>query len=131
MPLSTDHLARCIRTLESSLTLYRQAELESIDQEVFRNAIVKGYELAQETSFKLDAFGFGLAIEGERRFEGTNTAGEMIGAEGHGVGSNCPDSSESCRRCQSATQCGLITPDGGSHVSLSCVWEDRESSRTG
>ena len=53
MPLITDHLARCIRTLESSLTLYRQAEPESIDQEVFRNAIVKGYELAQETSFKL------------------------------------------------------------------------------
>ena len=53
MPLSTDHLARCIRTLESSLTFYRQAELESIDQEVFRNAIVKGNELAQETSFKL------------------------------------------------------------------------------
>ena len=26
---------------------------ESIDQEVFRNAIVKGYELAQETAFKL------------------------------------------------------------------------------
>ena len=74
--------------------------------------------------FLLDAFGFGLAIEGERRFEGTNTAGEMIGAEGHGVGSNCPDSSESCRLCQSATQCGLITPDGGSHVSLSCVCED-------
>ena len=34
MPLITDHLARCIRTLESSLTLYRQAEPESIDQEV-------------------------------------------------------------------------------------------------
>ena len=39
--------------LESSLVLYRQAEPESIDQEVFRNAIVKGYELTQETSFKL------------------------------------------------------------------------------
>ncbi len=53
MSISTDHLAHCIRTLESSLTLYRQAEPESINQEVFKNAIVKGYELAQETSFKL------------------------------------------------------------------------------
>ena len=53
MNLNTDHLKRCIHTLRSSLTLYQRAEAGSIDQEVFRNAIVKGYELAQETSFKL------------------------------------------------------------------------------
>lgn len=53
MILNTDHLSRCIRTLKSSLALYRQAEGESIEQEVFRNAIVKGYELTQETAFKL------------------------------------------------------------------------------
>lgn len=53
MALSADHLARCIRTLESSLALYRQAAPDSIEQEVFRNAIVKGYELTQETSFKI------------------------------------------------------------------------------
>lgn len=51
--LNVDHLRRCMQTLNSSLTLYRQAEAGSIDQEVFRNAIVKGYELAQETAFKL------------------------------------------------------------------------------
>ncbi len=51
--LNTDHLNRCVRTLESSLTFYRKAEPDSIDQEVFRNAIVKGYELTQETCFKL------------------------------------------------------------------------------
>ncbi len=51
--LNTDHLNRCIDTLESSLTLYRQAEPGSTNQEVFRNAIVKGYELTQETAFKL------------------------------------------------------------------------------
>ena len=51
--LNTDHMHRCIATLQSSLTLYQAAEAESIDQEVFRNAIVKGYELAQETTFKL------------------------------------------------------------------------------
>ena len=53
MTLNTDHLNRCIQTLRSSLTFYEKAEPESIDQEIFRNAIVKGYELAQETSFKL------------------------------------------------------------------------------
>jgi len=51
--LNTDHLQRCISTLESSLAFYLKAELNSIDQEVFRNAIVKGYELTQETGFKL------------------------------------------------------------------------------
>ncbi len=53
MILNTDHLSRCIKTLRSSLALYEGAEPESIDQEVFRNAIVKGYELTQETAFKL------------------------------------------------------------------------------
>jgi len=53
MNLNTDHLKRCIQTMQSSLNLYERAEPESIDQEVFRNAIVKGYELTQETAFKL------------------------------------------------------------------------------
>lgn len=53
MILNTDHLNRCIRTLQSSMTLYEQAEPKSIGQEVFRNAIIKGYELTQETAFKL------------------------------------------------------------------------------
>lgn len=51
--LNTDHLSRCRQTLESSLFMYQRAEAGSIDQEVFRNAIVKGYELVQETAFKL------------------------------------------------------------------------------
>jgi nucleotidyltransferase substrate binding protein (TIGR01987 family) len=53
MNLNTDHLKRCIDTLRSSLNFYEQAAEGSIEQEIFRNAIVKGYELAQETSFKL------------------------------------------------------------------------------
>lgn len=57
--LNVNHLRRCIATLEDSLALYRQeseAEAEddiSIRQEVFRNAIVKGFELTQEVVFKL------------------------------------------------------------------------------
>ncbi len=53
MNLNTDHLKRCIQTLRSSLVFFEQAAPESIDQEIYRNAIVKGYELTQETSFKL------------------------------------------------------------------------------
>ena len=53
MNLNTAHLKRCIQTLRSSLVFFEQAAPESIDQEIYRNAIVKGYELTQETSFKL------------------------------------------------------------------------------
>jgi len=53
MILNTDHLRRCISTMQSSLAMYEKAAPESIDQEVFRYAIVKGYELTQETAFKL------------------------------------------------------------------------------
>jgi nucleotidyltransferase substrate binding protein (TIGR01987 family) len=42
-----------MKTLDSSLVFYRKAEADSIEQEVFRNAIIKGYELTQETVFKL------------------------------------------------------------------------------
>lgn len=53
MHLNTDHFARCIKTLESSLTLLEGAEPESIDYEIFRNAVVKGFELTLETGGKL------------------------------------------------------------------------------
>jgi nucleotidyltransferase substrate binding protein (TIGR01987 family) len=53
MNFNAGHLSRCIHTLESSLAFYKNAEPGSLDQEVFRNAIVKGYELTQETTFKL------------------------------------------------------------------------------
>lgn len=53
MRLNTDHLQRCIRTLESSLALLEEAEEDSIDYEVFRNAVVKGFELVLEISGKL------------------------------------------------------------------------------
>lgn len=53
MKLNTDHLQRCIRTLESSLALLNDAQADSIDYEVFRNAVVKGFELVLEISGKL------------------------------------------------------------------------------
>lgn len=53
MNLNTDHYARCISTLEISLVQLEQAEAESIEYEIFRNAVVKGYELTLETAGKL------------------------------------------------------------------------------
>jgi len=53
MKLNTSHLARCIQTLESSLTMLQQAEPDSIQYEIFRNAVVKGFELTLETAGKL------------------------------------------------------------------------------
>ena len=42
-----------LETLGTSLICYEGAAPLSIEQEIYRNAIVKSYELAQETSFKL------------------------------------------------------------------------------
>lgn len=51
--LNVNHLRRCIETLACSLTLYQQAPDGDIQQEVYRNALVKGFELTQEVAFKL------------------------------------------------------------------------------
>lgn len=53
MNLDTAHLARCIQTLESSLALLQKAPADSIEYEIFRNAVVKGFELTLETAGKL------------------------------------------------------------------------------
>lgn len=53
MPLNTDHLIKCIITLEQSLVRLQRTEQASIDYEIFRNAAVKGFELTLETCGKL------------------------------------------------------------------------------
>lgn len=53
MNLNTDHYARCIQTLETSLTLLNKADPGGIDYEIFRNAVVKGFELTLEMAGKL------------------------------------------------------------------------------
>jgi len=53
MRLSTKHLVRCIQTLESSLLHLNQVPSDSLDYEIFRNAVVKGFELTLETTGKL------------------------------------------------------------------------------
>lgn len=53
MRLNTDHYSRCIQTLETSLAQLEMSQPESIEYEVFRNAVVKGFELTLETAGKL------------------------------------------------------------------------------
>lgn len=53
MVLQTQHLARCLATLECSLELLRRSSPGGTEHEVFRNATVKGFELTLETSAKL------------------------------------------------------------------------------
>ena len=53
MSLNFEHLDRCIGTLERSLTFLDGSAPESDDYEVFRNAVIKGFELTLETTGKL------------------------------------------------------------------------------
>ena len=53
MTLRTEHLARCLLTLEKSLEQLRHAAEDTIDYEIYRNAVVKGFELTLETSGKM------------------------------------------------------------------------------
>jgi nucleotidyltransferase substrate binding protein (TIGR01987 family) len=53
MKLNFDHLQRYSQTLGRSLQSLAQAEPGSIDYEVFRNAVIKSFELTLETAGKL------------------------------------------------------------------------------
>lgn len=53
MKLNFDHLQRCGITLERSLQALARAEPGSVDAEVFRNAVIKSFELTLETAGKL------------------------------------------------------------------------------
>lgn len=48
--LSTEHLERCLLTLENALLRLHQSQVGSIEYEVYRNAAVKGFELTLETA---------------------------------------------------------------------------------
>lgn len=52
-PLRTEHLQRCIGTLESSVARLRSSQPDTVDYEIYRNAVVKGFELTLETAGSL------------------------------------------------------------------------------
>ena len=51
--LQTAHFKRCIQTLDASFALLKQARPGSVEYDVYRNAIIKGFELVFETGGKL------------------------------------------------------------------------------
>jgi nucleotidyltransferase substrate binding protein (TIGR01987 family) len=51
--ISTTHLERALQTLHASLDALKQADVESIDFEIYRNAVIKGFELTLEVCGKL------------------------------------------------------------------------------
>ncbi|MGD9637744.1 MAG: nucleotidyltransferase substrate binding protein [Alphaproteobacteria bacterium] len=51
--ISTEFLNRCIETLEKSYSLLLNAPKDSIDYEMYRNSLVKGFEMTLEQGGKL------------------------------------------------------------------------------
>lgn len=51
--INTEYIARCIATLEKSYEMLQQAPKDSIDYELYRNSLVKGFEMTLEQSGKL------------------------------------------------------------------------------
>lgn len=53
MLINTEILSKCILTLEKSYELIKQSEEGSIDYEMYRNSLVKSFELTLEQAGKL------------------------------------------------------------------------------
>lgn len=53
MAINTEHLLRCIETLEKSYVLIKSTEEGSIDYEMYRNSLVKSFEITLEQAGKL------------------------------------------------------------------------------
>ena len=51
--INTEHFDKCIQTLEKSLVYLKNSEEDSIEYEMFRNSLVKGFEITLEQSGKL------------------------------------------------------------------------------
>lgn len=51
--INTQHLERCTQTLEKSYQMLKQSEEGTTEYEIYRNAVIKGFELTLEQSAKL------------------------------------------------------------------------------
>ena len=51
--INTEYLARCIKTLKKSYDLLQQCEEGSVEYEMYRNSLVKSFEITLEQSGKL------------------------------------------------------------------------------
>ena len=53
MAYNTDHFQRCIATLQLSIQMLQESKQDSTRYEVYRNAVVKGFELVLELAGNL------------------------------------------------------------------------------
>ena len=51
--INTEYLKRCLETLKKSYELLKKSDENSIDYEMYRNSLVKGFEMSIEQSSKL------------------------------------------------------------------------------
>ncbi len=51
--LNTEYLSRCIETLEKAYSLIKNTKEGTIDYEMYRNSLVKGFEMTLEQAGKL------------------------------------------------------------------------------
>lgn len=61
--ISTEYLERCLATLKKSYEMIQTATPETVEYEMYRNSLVKGFEMTLEQSGKLlkkKAFSFFL-----------------------------------------------------------------------
>lgn len=53
MSINTEYLKKCIETLERSYSLIKTVEEDTIDYEMYRNSLVKSFEMTLEQTGKL------------------------------------------------------------------------------
>jgi Nucleotidyltransferase substrate binding protein like len=53
MSLQIEHLKRCLVTLEAALIQLGKVQTGTVDYDIYRNAVIKGFELSLETSGQL------------------------------------------------------------------------------
>ena len=53
MSLQTDHLKKCLVTLDAALHKLKSSPAGSVEYDIYRNAVIKGFELSLETSGQL------------------------------------------------------------------------------
>ncbi|OQX28892.1 MAG: nucleotidyltransferase [Spirochaeta sp. LUC14_002_19_P3] len=51
--INTEYLEKCIKTLQKAYTLLKATDADTIEYELYRNALVKGFEMTIEQSGKL------------------------------------------------------------------------------
>ena len=53
MAINTEYLERCIKILEKSYEMIKQTDEDTIEYEMYRNSLVKGFEMTLEQSGKM------------------------------------------------------------------------------